>query len=81
MPDGIETGDTGHTDFDYQIISFNPNTSLVRKWVTLTHEVLHVLEGFSSPDDEMEEPNEMFIEQIDEPLFVWLRDTFGVGLK
>ena len=80
-PDGVERGDTGHTDLDYQIISINPDTSLVRKWVILIHEVLHVLEGFTNPDDETEEQNEMFIEQIDESLFVWLRDTFGVGLK
>jgi hypothetical protein len=81
LPDGVELDSTGHTDLNWQIISINPSNSLFRKWVTLTHEIHHVLEGFTNPNEEMEEPNEMFIEQIDEPLFVFLRDTFGVGLK
>ena len=81
LPDGVEPGGTGHTDYNWHIISINPDNNLTRKWITLFHEVLHVLEEMTSPDDDLEEAYEMFIEQVDTGLFVFLRDTFGVGLK
>jgi len=79
--DGVDLNDDGQTDPDHQIISLRPGINLTRSWITLIHEILHVLEEYTSPDEDMDEPNEMFIEQIDSALFVFLRDTFGVGVK
>jgi len=78
---GVVPGSAGHTSFGDQIISLDPNLNLPYSWISLIHELLHVLEVFVQPNEDWRESNERFIEAIDEPLFVFLRDTFGVGVK
>lgn len=77
---GVDNDDSGHADYDYLIISISPSCNLNRAWIVLTHEILHILEGFTQQNEKGAKANEKFIESIDEPLYVFLRDSLGFSL-
>ena len=55
--------------------------ALENSWITLLHEVEHVLEELVQGDETEAEARERYIGATDTPRFIFYRDTFGVGLK